>query len=102
VYKIHHGWSKYLLRRSMNELIPTPIINRTDKIGFATPEYEWLDTIKSYVFDDINPDINSILNIRLMEKNWDKLFSVQNKSGVTNIWRYVNFILWFKIFKVTL
>jgi asparagine synthase (glutamine-hydrolysing) len=39
VYKIHHGWSKYLLRRSMDEFIPAPIINRTDKIGFATPEH---------------------------------------------------------------
>jgi asparagine synthase (glutamine-hydrolysing) len=102
VYKIHHGWSKYLLRRSMDEFVPQPIINRTDKIGFATPEYEWLDTIKPYIFCDINPDISSILNIRLMEKDWDKIFSRQNKLGVTNIWLYINFILWFKIYKVTL
>jgi asparagine synthase (glutamine-hydrolysing) len=102
VYKIHHGWSKYLLRRSMSEFIPQPIINRTDKIGFATPEYEWLGTIKPYVFGDINADISSILNIRLMEKDWDTIFSKQNKLGITNIWRYINFILWFKIYKVTL
>jgi asparagine synthase (glutamine-hydrolysing) len=102
VYKIHHGWSKYLLRRSMNELIPAQIINRTDKIGFATPEYEWLDKIKPYIFDDINPDMGSILNIRLLRKNWDNIFASQNKSGITNIWRYINFILWFKLYKVIL
>jgi asparagine synthase (glutamine-hydrolysing) len=101
VYKIHHGWSKYLLRRSMQEFIPDPIINRTDKIGFATPEYEWLNTIKPLVFDDINPAVSSIVNIRSLEKNWDAIFSTQNKSGITNIWRYINFILWFKIYKVT-
>jgi asparagine synthase (glutamine-hydrolysing) len=102
VYKIHHGWSKYLLRRSMTGLIPDAIINRTDKIGFATPEYEWLGSIKSYVFDNINPDLSSILNIHQMEKDWGKIFVAQNKSGVTNIWRYINFILWFNMFKVTL
>jgi asparagine synthase (glutamine-hydrolysing) len=102
VYKIHHGWSKYLLRRSMNEFIPTPIIKRTDKIGFATPEYEWLSTIKPHVFDSANPDICSMLNMRQMEKDWGKIVMTQNKSGVTNIWRYINFILWFKIYKVIL
>jgi asparagine synthase (glutamine-hydrolysing) len=101
-YKIHHGWSKYLLRRSMSEFVPEQIINRTDKIGFATPEYEWLGTIKPHIFDDINPDINSILNIQLMKKNWDKIFIKQNKLGITNIWRYINFILWFKLYKVAL
>jgi asparagine synthase (glutamine-hydrolysing) len=102
VYKIHHGWSKYLLRRSMSEFVPASIINRTDKVGFATPEYEWLDKIKPYIFDDISPDIGSILNIRLMKKNWNKIYNMQNKTGVTNIWRYINFILWFNVYKVTL
>jgi asparagine synthase (glutamine-hydrolysing) len=102
VYKIHHGWSKYLLRRSMEELIPAQIIDRTDKIGFATPEYDWLSSIKSHVFDNINPDVGSILNIHRMERDWEKIFVVQNKLGVTNIWRYINFILWFNMFKVTL
>jgi asparagine synthase (glutamine-hydrolysing) len=100
VYKIHHGWSKYLLRRSMDSFAPAQIISRVDKIGFATPEYEWLAAIKPFIFDDISPDINSLLNIRMMEKNWDKIFAAQNKSGVTNIWRYINFILWSKLYKV--
>jgi asparagine synthase (glutamine-hydrolysing) len=100
VYKIHNGWSKYLLRESMAGLIPKQIKERTDKIGFATPEYEWLQTIKPLVFDSVHPDIASILNIRQLETDWDILFSNQPKTGITNIWRYINFILWFKIFKV--
>jgi asparagine synthase (glutamine-hydrolysing) len=100
VYKIHNGWSKYLLRESMNTIIPTQIIKRTDKIGFATPEYEWLQSIKSYIFDNINPDINAIMKIQQLEKDWETVFAGQNKNGVTNIWRYINFILWFKTFKV--
>jgi asparagine synthase (glutamine-hydrolysing) len=102
VYKIHHGWSKYLLRRSMTGFIPDEIINRTDKIGFATPEYEWLGSIKSYVFDNINPDLSAILNIHRMEKDWDRILATQNKPGINNIWRYINFILWFNVFKVVL
>lgn len=102
VYKIHNGWSKYLLREAMGSLIPKKIKERTDKIGFATPEYKWLQLIKPFIFDGVNSDINDILKISQMEKNWEKIFAKQNKSGITDIWKYINFILWFKTFKVTL
>ena len=102
VYKIHNGWSKYLLRESMKDYVPRQITERTDKIGFATPEYDWLQSIKPFVFDNISPEINSILKVSQMEKAWDQIFVRQNKNGITNIWRYINFIMWFNIFKVTL
>jgi len=101
VYKIHNGWSKYLLRESMRNFIPTQIIERTDKIGFETPEYEWLQLIKPFVFDAVSSDITSILKLSQIEEDWGLLID-QNKSGINDIWRYINFILWFKIFKVTL
>jgi asparagine synthase (glutamine-hydrolysing) len=100
VYKIHNGWSKYLLRESMSGIVPAQIKERTDKIGFATPEYEWLQSIKSYLFDNINSDIKKIINISKLEKDWDTFLSKQNKMGITEIWRYINYILWFKTFKV--
>lgn len=102
VYKIHNGWSKYLLRQSMAGIIPNEILNRTDKIGFATPEYDWLESIKPYVFDNINADTGKILKISQLEKDWEKIFIGQNKTGITDIWRYINFILWFNVYKVTI
>jgi asparagine synthase (glutamine-hydrolysing) len=100
VYKIHNGWSKFLLRQSMDKIIPEQIIKRTDKIGFATPEYDWLQSIKPIVFDNNDSGIKDILNLPQLEKHWEKFLVRQNKTGITNIWRYINFILWFKIFKV--
>ena len=43
-YKICEGWSKYLLRRSMEHMLPRDICWRTDKIGFATPEAKWMSS----------------------------------------------------------
>jgi len=82
--------------------VPKQIKERTDKIGFSTPEYDWLQSIKPYIFDGNNSDINKILKISQMEKDWEKIFAKQNRTGITNIWRYINFILWFKAFKVAL
>ena len=103
VYKIHNGWSKYLLRESMSGIIPDVIKTRTDKIGFETPEYDWLKSIKPFIINNSNnPYLNEIINMPLLEKNWDELFAKQNKRGITDIWILINYILWFNIFKVTI
>jgi len=39
VYKIRHGWTKWLLRLAVQDLLPSEVVWRTDKIGFATPRW---------------------------------------------------------------
>lgn len=41
-YKISSSLRKILLRRAMKNIVPDIILNRTDKIGFATAEKDWL------------------------------------------------------------
>jgi asparagine synthase (glutamine-hydrolysing) len=41
-HKISDGWTKYVLRQAMSGRIPDAIRDRTDKIGFATPEELWM------------------------------------------------------------
>lgn len=41
-FKLHAGWTKYLLRDSMKSLLPTEITWRIDKIGFEPPQVKWL------------------------------------------------------------
>jgi asparagine synthase (glutamine-hydrolysing) len=51
IYKIHNGWSKWLLRLAVKDLLPPEIVWRKDKLGFATPKWAsrqeiwrvWLD-----------------------------------------------------------
>ncbi len=40
--KLRDGWTKYCLRRGGQGRIPPLILRRKDKLGFATPEDEWL------------------------------------------------------------
>jgi len=39
IYKIHYGWTKWLLRLAIEDLLPPVITWRKDKIGFATPSW---------------------------------------------------------------
>lgn len=41
-YKIHDGWSKWLLRAAMQHKMPDTIVWRKNKFGFEAPEDIWL------------------------------------------------------------
>lgn len=41
-YRIHDGWTKWILRRSLSETLPAQVCWRRSKLGFPTPERRWL------------------------------------------------------------
>lgn len=99
-YKIRNGWTKYLLRESMRGIIPDKIRNRTDKLGFATPEFNWLTSIKNNLKDYFTGDLDGYMETSRIVNNWDNIFDKQSKTGFTNIWRFINFAVWKKVYKM--
>jgi asparagine synthase (glutamine-hydrolysing) len=53
-FKLHQGTTKYILRESVRGLIPDEVYLRKDKVGFATPQREWLNS-------DLKPWIKEIV-----------------------------------------
>jgi asparagine synthase (glutamine-hydrolysing) len=45
VYKIHCGWTKWILRLAVRDLLPPEIVWRRDKLGFATPAWMSRDDV---------------------------------------------------------
>ncbi|MBV9411685.1 MAG: asparagine synthase (glutamine-hydrolyzing), partial [Acidimicrobiia bacterium] len=45
------GTTKAVFRTAMQGLVPDPVLERRDKIGFATPERSWLTGLSSWVED---------------------------------------------------
>ena len=41
-FKIRDGFTKWILRKAVNNLLPSGITWRTDKIGFEPPQQQWL------------------------------------------------------------
>lgn len=100
VYKIHNGWSKFLLREATKGIVPDPIRQRRDKIGFATPEQFWLKEIKGELLSYITSDLDSFLNVNKIREDWDRLFDVELREDVTDIWRFIDFAVWKKVFNL--
>ena len=46
-YKVHNGWTKWLLRKAVEDLLPAKIVWRTDKLGFAAPQWVTKDQLYS-------------------------------------------------------
>ncbi|WP_297890099.1 asparagine synthase C-terminal domain-containing protein, partial [Sulfurihydrogenibium sp.] len=97
VYKIHNGYSKYILRQAMKGILPEQIRKRVDKVGFATPEDKWLKENKDTVKDII---VNSEILKELVKI--DKLINEIDSESIYNqgftLWRFLNLTLWYNIF----
>ncbi len=101
-WKIHRGETKYILRKGLRDLLPPEIARRQDKIGFATPEKEWLSS----------PAIQKILRGHLLSPECRSrgIFNpVKLESAVTrpnklspmaarSLWRALSVEIWFKKF----
>ncbi len=43
-FKMHKGWTKWLLRQTLNHLLPSPITWQREKTGFEPPQKKWMET----------------------------------------------------------
>jgi len=91
VYKIHNGWSKFLLRNAVKGIVPDEIVWRKDKKGFVTPEKDWIlerwDYFENVVFSErefIQPQKVLKYKSLLLKKE--------------SLWRFINIALWKKCF----
>lgn len=95
-YKIHNGFSKWLLREAMKPFLPEKVYRRCDKIGFATPEYSWLQPKSAYFKTLIDQSLAPFLDIRKIQAEWDTLFARQPRKGTMPLWRILNLAMWMR------
>jgi asparagine synthase (glutamine-hydrolysing) len=96
-YRFHDGWSKYLLRRAMNDKLPPEIAWRKTKLGYPTPEVNWLragsDTIRQVLRDNVaNPLLAQYVRpdaLREMAALPDDAL-----AEAPGLWRIVNLAVW--------
>ena len=98
---IKNGMTKYILRRAMRNILPEEIINRKDKVGFATPSDDWFRDVKfkEFIFDIIH---SKAFNQRgyLNSSKIVNLYSDHLKGKVNiskDIWKWINLELWIRI-----
>jgi asparagine synthase (glutamine-hydrolysing) len=95
------GETKHVFRAAMRGIVPDEILDRRDKIGFETPEQEWLlgmsETIRGWLRADLNLPF---LNQAEVLKEFD-LIAAGRKPFSWQVWRWINFSRWYSHFVAT-
>jgi asparagine synthase (glutamine-hydrolysing) len=81
----------------MRGIVPDEILDRKDKIGFATPEYEWLKgafgSAPGWIVEEGELDF---LRHDVIRKKIKQVFSGQIQF-TSQIWRWINFYRWYQL-----
>jgi asparagine synthase (glutamine-hydrolysing) len=90
------GTGKLVLRQSLRGLVPDPVLDRRDKIGFATPEAGWLRTLTPWIEDVFRSDAASAvgpLRVPAARRLWGEM-SAGKRPFDAVAWRWLNLIRW--------
>lgn len=89
--KIKRGWTKYILRKSVDKLLPKSIVWRKNKFGFESPTKTWLNKNEN----EMKSSIRSSLIIKEISNdlNYDSLNERQK-------WKLYNLAKWEQVYNV--
>lgn len=90
------GTTKSIFRRAMRGIVPDPILDRRDKIGFATPEKEWLNAVDGWVQTTLSSEVASslpFLDLGSIRNQWSEIVSGRRPFD-SRVWRWLNVIRW--------
>jgi len=97
-----HGMSKAVFRKAMRGIVPDSILDRRDKLGFPTPERDWLLSLGPWVEQVLSSDTARqirALSCDRIRQEWGSI--VQGTTAFdSRVWRWVNLILWTRKFSV--
>jgi len=100
-YKINNGVHKYILRQALQKTLPPQVLSRTDKMGYNTPNNQWIFDIKNQLkpyFE--NPALKQFIDTDLLLKNYDTFFDVRHKPETGRVFKLMSFAVWLKVFEV--
>jgi asparagine synthase (glutamine-hydrolysing) len=94
-YKISGGWTKFILRKALEGILPNSVIWRKNKLGFNAPEKTWLSHHEKKMKEEISQSklLKEITNI-------DKLLNTFSSLSLKNKWKYYNIAVWERVYKV--
>jgi len=97
------GTSKQVFRQAMRGLVPDPVLDRRDKIGFATPERGWLAALAPWVEKVLSGEAMArvpALRPAALRKSWQEVLR-SGRGFDFRVWRWINLVRWTELFDVS-
>lgn len=90
------GTTKAVFRRAMRGLVPDPILDRRDKVGFETPERSWLVALRPWVEATLASEIAAaqpFLDMTVIRAQAAEMLDGR-RSFDYRLWRWLNLVRW--------
>lgn len=90
------GESKSVFRAAMRGIVPDAILDRRDKVGFATPEQQWLTAIAPQLRATLSRDAELVpfLKADRLVAAFDAVIEGRQPFS-WQLWRWFNFARWY-------
>lgn len=102
-FKIKSGYTKAVLRDSMEGILPEIVRKRVSKFGFETPKARWFDENEKYYRNEFVKSLNTfetLFDIKKIMAWYDNCKDRQTRDGL--MWRVIDSSRWIGIFNVTI
>ncbi|WP_243372118.1 asparagine synthase (glutamine-hydrolyzing) [Microvirga solisilvae] len=103
-HKLAGAETKKVLRQALSDVLPQEVRDRRDKLGFATPESNWLKgPLRLLIEDGVTKTLETcpdLLNGAGVRRMLDEFLKGRDALGST-LWRVVNLGIWADRFRVT-
>lgn len=96
------GTSKRVFRAAMRGIVPDPILDRKEKLGFVTPEFSWLRALRPWVEEVLSSETARrlpALHHDQVATHVDAVFAGR-RAFDWRLWRWVNLIRWSELYQV--
>ena len=100
-HKIHRGWTKWVVRKSMEGRVPDKVLWRPDKVGFETPDRtmsrQLLSTRKESLL--CSPFLLRYLDPTAMHDLCDRVGDgTSDRDEARLVWRWLALDAWHRVF----
>ena len=83
-FKIKNGITKWIFREAMKDVLPEPILERRDKIGFEAPEEKWIKDENFTLINELENNLHKHLLAIVSEKKLENLLHRRTKGKLNN------------------
>jgi len=95
-YRLRDGWTKWLHRAAVGDLLPNEVAWRRDKVAFETPEVEWLRASRTELHRIAESGDHDLVDVAALHRGIDDL--ANGRGSTRSVWCAVNAIGWLNRF----
>jgi asparagine synthase (glutamine-hydrolysing) len=100
-YKIKQGLRKYILRKSLKNIVPDAILNRKDKKGFLAPTHQWIKENSEIFLQQIHPEIYALFEENILKNNLKNAIQQLPDEDTYTLLKIFSTSVWLKKFNLS-